>query len=67
MRLVQVTFQKVSKDTVKKLILEAEERLEATYGDFIKLSKFEVIPVEKLVKIQVASVLYSLAAVMGQI
>lgn len=66
-RLVQEVSQRNLLKSLKKLALEVEEKFEVAYNDFIKLSKFEVIPVEKLVKIQLASVLYTILSVKEQI
>jgi hypothetical protein len=66
-RLVQEMLRKNPTKVIKKLAIEVEGKFEAAYKDFVKLSKFEVIPVEKLVKIQLASVLYSILFVKEKI
>lgn len=66
-RLVGEALEHSEKSKVGEIKREVENRFERTYQEFESLSKYEVISIQKLVKIQLGSILYSLLMLKGEI
>jgi len=60
MRLLNESLLKATrKSTIKTCLRETKTRFEESFGEFEKKAEYEVIPIQKLVRVQLGSLLYS--------
>ena len=60
MRLLNASLAKTAeKSTIRRWLTEIENRFEEAYAEFESKAKYEIIPIQKLVRVQLGSLLYS--------
>jgi hypothetical protein len=59
-RLANASLTKASeKSTIKRCLTEVEDRFEGVYAEFESKAEYAIIPIQKLVRVQLGSLLYS--------